>query len=339
MKYRHIIAALALTSVVAPTAVEAKIKSSDVRKAYLKGKKKSHYGRSDINSDIRCMILYTVWAGMNSGSYDINLAYAHGELGYGYTQYQFHHYGNKFVTEYANGDAWRGIFMSVSQDFASRDMAKDKEVKNMVEEIGRCAVPHGKVEMHPEGLVRAEHFLNAITNQPYEQSYPVWARDRKAWDSYATAMMNGQFVRAVDIASRSLDSGDTSTFDDQEYMVAIDAAVTTGKADQIPQQQFVRAAGRVPARYAGYAGQNAADYRPQMELVKASATSGLMSSSSAASNQARSSAERNARDRCTNAGGKVLRVNSVPTNSFKATDTTWRATYEATAQCQFPPKR
>ncbi|MEM1132059.1 MAG: hypothetical protein AAGH53_03910 [Pseudomonadota bacterium] len=339
MKFHHIIAALTLAAVVVPSAVEAKIKSSDVRKAYLKGKKKSHYGHSDIESDIRCLILYTVWAGMNSGTYDINLAYAHGELGYGYTQYQFHHYGNKFVTDYANGNAWRQIFMSVSQDFSSRNMEKDKEVKNMVEEIGRCAVPHGKVVMHPDGLVRAEHFLNAISNQPYQQTYPVWAKDRKAWDSYATAMMNGQFVRAVDIASRSLDGGDNSTFDDQEYMAAIDAAVTTGKANQIPQAQFVRAAGRVPERYAGYAGQDAADYRPQVELVKASATSGLMPSASAASNQARGSAERIARDRCRDAGGKVLRVNSVPTNSRKATDTTWRSTYQATAQCQFPSRR
>ena len=54
--------------------------------------------------------------------------------------------------------------------------------------------------------------------------------------------------------------------------------------------------------------------------------------------RARTDAENDAKYKCELAKGKVVRVSSVPVESYQATDTTVRSTYEATAQCQFPPK-
>jgi|GEM_PF-2697620 len=73
----------------------------------------------------------------------------------------------------------------------------------------------------------------------------------------------------------------------------------------------------------------------QVITITRSGTSGMASSSSSASSQARRSAEGAARTACQNQGGRVLGIRSRPQGAAsRVTDTTYRASYSATARCR-----
>ena len=184
-------------------------------------------------------------------------------------------------------------------------------------------------------LGRAETFLQRVSNQPYQDAYPEWVKNRQAWDNYGTQMRKGNVLGASEIVVANMDSGDTSTFHENEYLAAVEALVDLGQPEKLAQSAYKRAAFMKPEKFATLAGYDPADFRPQFVPYKASSS---RLGSMAAGTAARNTAESLVRDKCERAGGKVYRVNSVPTESYKATETTWRTTYEATAQCEFPPK-
>jgi hypothetical protein len=84
----------------------------------------------------------------------------------------------------------------------------------------------------------------------------------------------------------------------------------------------------------GFAG-SASGGGSQVITITRSGTSGMASSSSSASSQARRSAEGAARTACQNQGGRVLGIRSRPQGAAsRVTDTTYRASYSATARCR-----
>lgn len=316
---------------------EASVSTSDMEKSYLKGKKQSLYGRSNLYSDLYCLYAHTIWANTIL-TYRKNLALAHGELGYGYIQLQYHHYALKAINQHMANPAYRTTMLPIIDGFEKRNFNKDKELKKFAEELGRCAVPHAKVKHSGTILVRAENFWNKLANQPYKQKYPKWVKDKQAWNSYASALMLGDFVKAANLADSLISNGDSSTLSDKEYLVAVDGALATGKTSQLTRTRLMRAAKLNPDKFARLVGMNPSDFKPKVEFVEASASSSLAGSMGAADNQARNQAEAAARRQCQNAGGKVLRVSSTPTGSYKATETSYRASATATAQCEFKPK-
>ncbi|MEM1132183.1 MAG: hypothetical protein AAGH53_04540 [Pseudomonadota bacterium] len=68
--------------------------------------------------------------------------------------------------------------------------------------------------------------------------------------------------------------------------------------------------------------------------ITRSGSSGLLGSSTAASQAARSSALNAARSACQSQGGSVMSSNSVPGTTRKATDTTYRGSATATVRCR-----
>ena len=85
----------------------------------------------------------------------------------------------------------------------------------------------------------------------------------------------------------------------------------------------------------GTGGSNASGGGSQVITITRSGSSGMASSSSSASSQARRSAEGAARTACQNQGGRVLGIRSRPQGAAsRVTDTTYRASYSATARCR-----
>ncbi|NQX93844.1 MAG: hypothetical protein HRT64_02785 [Erythrobacter sp.] len=327
------IAAAAGAAVLAVPA-HAQIKTNELEKAYLKGKKNSRVGQQTMREELRCFIHYTVLAGMATG-YPINLAKAHGELGYGYASMQFNHYALRWSQHSQGSPGYRETFLSVLDEVEGRNYEKKKELKRFGTEIGQCAIPINRLVMTSTELGRAETLLQRVGNQPYQDAYPEWVKNRQAWDNYGTQMRKGNVLGASEIVVANMDSGDTSTFHENEYLAAVEALVDLGQPEKLAQSAYKRAAFMKPEKFATLAGYDPADFRPQFVPYKASSS---RLGSMAAGTAARNTAESLVRDKCERAGGKVYRVNSVPTESYKATETTWRTTYEATAQCEFPPK-
>ncbi len=318
-----------------PSPALADVKSHELARAYEKGKKNSLVGKASMRDELRCFFHSIVWSRLGA-TYDINPAVITGELSYGYMQLQFNHYALRW-SQYSQTQpqAYRTTWLAVIDKQETRKWEKEKEQKKLAEELGQCAVPLDQLSLTDTELGRAETFLERLTNQPYDNAYPKWVKNRSAWDSYASAWRNGQVLKAAQIAIQTYDGGDTSTFADSEYFVAVNALVEIGSTDLLPSEAYRRAAFMNPERFAVIAGYDPADFRPTIELFKSSSS---RLGSQAAGTAARNTAESLARDKCRNAGGKVFRVNSVPTESYKATETSWRTTYEATVQCEFPPK-
>jgi len=85
----------------------------------------------------------------------------------------------------------------------------------------------------------------------------------------------------------------------------------------------------------GNTGSSGAGGSGQVITITRSGTSGLASSSSSASSQARRSAEGAARTACQNQGGHVVNIRSRPQGAAsRVTDTSYRASYTATATCR-----
>jgi hypothetical protein len=327
-------ASAALFAAGAAAPAQAQIKSDEMERAYLKGKKNAHFGQSTMREELRCFFHYTVWP-LVVATYDKNLAVAHGELSYGYSQLMFHHYAVRWSQHAQGSPGFTETWLAVIDVQEKRNFEKKKELRKLGTELGECAVPLNRVSLPAQDQGRAETYLFRLTDQPYQNEYPKWAKNRQAWDDYATAWRTGNVARAAQITINTHQSGDTSTFHDNEYLVAVKALVAIGETGVLPASAYQRAAFMEPETFAQLAGYDVADFRPRMEPF--TATSSRLGSMSAGT-AARNTAENLAREKCRNAGGKVFRVNSVPTESYKATETTWRTTYEATAQCEFPPK-
>lgn len=327
------IAATAGAAVLAAPA-QAQIKTNELEKAYLKGKKKSRVGQQSMREELTCFMHYNALA-MLGVTYDQNLSAAHGELGYGYASMQFNHYALRWSTHSQGSPGYRETWLSVIDELESRNYEKKKQLKKLGEELGQCAVPINQIALTDTELGRVETFLQRVAKQPHQNNYPKWVKDRRAWENYAAQMRKGNVQGASEVMIANMDGGDTSTFHENEYLAAVETLVDLRMADRLPQSAYKRAAFMKPEKFATLAGYDPADFRPQYVPYKASSSRlGTM----AAGTAARNTAENLARSKCENAGGKVLRVNSVPTESAKVTDTSWRTTYEATAQCEFPPK-
>ncbi|MEO1046163.1 MAG: hypothetical protein AAFX04_12045 [Pseudomonadota bacterium] len=101
-----------------------------------------------------------------------------------------------------------------------------------------------------------------------------------------------------------------------------------GGAYDTPQSRAVAGASRsASGRQSGSSGSS-------VFTITRSGTSGLLRSSSAASQAARSAALNSARSACQSQGGRVISSNSVPKTTRKATDTTYRGTATATVRCR-----
>lgn len=326
--------AAAASAAILATPAQAQIKSGELEKAYLKGKKKSRVGQQSMREELTCFMHYNALATLGV-SYDKNLSAAHGELGYGYASMQFNHYALRWSTHSQGSPGYRETWLSVIDELESRNYERKKQLKKLGEELGQCAVPINRIALTDTELGRVETFLQRVAKQPHENKYPNWVRDRRAWDNYAAQMRKGNVLGASEVMVANMDSGDTSTFHQNDYLAAVETLVDLGMADRLPQSAYKRAAFMKPEKFATLAGYDPADFRPQYVPYKASSS---RLGSMAAGTAARNTAENLARTKCENAGGKVYRVNSVPTENAKVTETSWRTTYEATAQCEFPPK-
>lgn len=316
------------------TPAKADIKSGELERAYNKGKKKSFFGKATMRDELTCFFLYSVWSNVNA-TYHMNLAIADGELAYGFTQIQFNHYALRWSHHSQNSPGFKEAFLSVLDQYENLNFEKEKNQKLLGRLMGQCMVPLGRISIAANDLGRADTFLMRVASQPFKNEYPPYIKNRQAWDAHAAAWRKGDVVEATQIILRSMDGGDTKTFHENEYLVAVKAVTQNGMADKLPTSAYTRAAYMEPETFASLAGYDPADFRPQIVPYKASSS---RLGSMAAGTAARNTAESLARDKCERAGGKVFRVNSVPTESYKATETSWRTTYEATAQCQFPPK-
>lgn len=322
-------AATSAALLAAPTPAMADIKSDELGRAYEKGKKDSLFGKMNMRQELSCFQLYALWATVAS-QYDINLGVAHGELGYGYAQIQFGHYAVRW-SEHAQGSpGYKETFLDVIESYSGIDFEKEKEQKKLASAVGQCAVPLNRIRFPGRDLGRAETFLMRLTNQPYEENYPKYVKDKAAWDQHAAAWRKGDVVSAAKIALNSLDSGDKSTFEPNEYLTALSALVDNGMADRLPASAYGRAAYMQPDKFAALAGMDPADFKPRIVNI----TSSLTGAGGGMALQYR--AEGMARTKCQNQGGRSVRVTSRITANSSSTNGS--ATYEATSQCEFEPK-
>ncbi len=324
-----IAAATSAAVLAAPTPAMADIKSGELGRAYQKGKKDSLFGTMSMRDELRCFQHWTVMATLGA-TYDINIAAADGELGYGFSQIQFGHYALRW-SEHAQGSpGYRETFLEVIDEVGSVDYEKEKNQKRLATALGQCAVPLDRIRFPGQDLGRAETFLQRVTNQPFEDNYPKYVKDKAAWDAHAAAWRKGDVVAAAKISLAALDGGDEKTFHVNEYMTAVTAIVDNGMADRLPASAYGRAAYRNPDKFAALAGMDPADFKPRIVNIGASLTAkggGL-----AVQNRA----EGMARTKCQRQGGRSVRVTSRITQNSSGSD--GFTTYEATAQCEFPAR-
>lgn len=315
----------------------ADVKTGELNRAYLKGKSNSKFGKQTMYDELMCFQLYNVWSKLTV-SYTKNLAMVNGELSNGYSQLQFYHYALRWANHVqAKGNNYDAIWLGIADEIEQTNWLKEKNQKKLGRMLGECVVPLNRVSTIPASSDqgRADSWFERNFNQPYKEVYPKWAKDKKAWDTYSAAWRAGNPLIAARTVIANFDKGDKKTFHDNEYLVAVEAVVDIGGADQLPQSAYMRAAYLNPDKFAQLAGYNPADFKPEIRMIKGR---GSYLGASSASGRARSAAENDAKYKCELAKGKVVRVSSVPVESYKATETTWRSTYEATAQCEFPPK-
>nr|GGH93180.1 hypothetical protein GCM10011355_04410 [Aquisalinus luteolus] len=173
--------------------------------------------------------------------------------------------------------------------------------------------PHPTAQTVPNGTMRyiassSENLVPATVDQYNLFSNPALVIDRRERPRYtgARAPMGGR-----------PENGITTIWED--YQKGMRPAGNTGP-------------GSVPAPSTSGASSAA---QPNIVTITRSATSGLTASASSASSQARSAAEGAARTACQNQGGTVVGLTSRPDGAAqKVTDTTYRASYSATARCR-----
>lgn len=322
-------AAIGAALLAAPAPAMADIKSGELGRAYQKGKKDSLFGKMSMRDELKCFQLYNIWA-LLGATYDLNLGVADGELGYGHTQIQFGHYALRWSAHAQGSPGYKETFLEVINAYSGVDFEKEKEQKRLATEIGQCAVPLDRIKLPGQDLGRAETFLMRVTNQPYEENYPKYVKDKAAWDAHAAAWRKGDVVSAAKIALASLDGGDEKTLHPNEYLTAVTAIVDNGMADRLPASAYGRAAYRNPDKFARLAGMDPADFKPRIVNI----TSSLTGAGGGLAVQYR--AEGMARTKCQNQGGRSVRVTSRITSSSSGPGGS--TTYEATAQCEFPPR-
>lgn len=332
---KHVLLTIAATAaaalLISPAPALADIKSGELGRAYQKGKEDSLVGKMSMRDELNCFHLYTIWAVLTA-QYHKNLGVADGELGYGFTQIQFGHYAVRW-SEHAQGSpGFKDTFTTLVKANSAVDYQKEKNMKRIATALGQCAVPLDRIRFPANDLGRADSFMMRVANQPYEENYPDYVNDRRVWDAHAAAWRKGDVITAAQIALASLDSGDEDTVHPNEYLTAVTAVVDNGMADRLPASAYGRAAYRNPEKFARLAGMNPADFKPRVVNVNASATAkggGL-----AVQNRA----EGMARTKCQRQGGRAVRVTSRVSQSSISPVSGGYSTYEATAQCEFPPR-
>ncbi len=221
---------------------------ADLASAYAEGKAESLAGRMGMKEELRCLHAHVIWSGL-SMSYAQNPAVAAGELGYGYTQFQFHYYGTIALIRHLTTPAYKAPLGEILAEFQKRNLDDDGEITKLVRELGQCAQPPASIKFGGMLLPRAEHFWDAVTRQAYTPAYPGYAKDSEAWKAYAIAMASVDFVSAANVAFRSRHAGDAETFDINELLVAVDGAVALGQAGKLDRAVLLEAARANPGRY------------------------------------------------------------------------------------------
>jgi hypothetical protein len=248
---RLFIVLMAMSSFLASRA--SAVSPADLAGAYAQGKANSLVGRMGMKEELRCLHAHVIWSGLVM-SYAQNPAVAAGELGYGYTQFQFHYYGTIALSRHLTTPAYKSPLGEILGEFQQRNLDDDGEVTKLVWELGQCAQPPASIKFGGMLLPRAEHFWDAVTRKAYTPAYPGYAKDSEAWKAHAIAMASVDFVAAANTVFRSRQGGDTQTFDVNELLVAVDAAAALGQADKLDRAVLMEAARADPSRFSRLVG-------------------------------------------------------------------------------------
>lgn len=322
-------AALAATADFAAAQTDPELEAAALR--FERSKPLNPEGQTRRDGRIACMVHWLGWANWAAFSEE-NLALYNPEISYAFATEQFNIYYGRVVRQDNNQDYLGDRLTEALEGFYAR-LEGDVDLDAWARDIGRCYVRMDVRQPPDDGGVDPRAVFANLTGT--EQNTQLLFDLSGNYALFADAMSIGSYAMAADIAFAEINQNGYATIPQAELEAVAWAALNTGEGHLMSEplrrslaesdpQTF-----RVLMNLPGGASASSA----QFGQMSATATSGLHSSASAASNDARSRATVMVNDRCEAIGGRPTRTNAGGAPARQVGDNRWRATSTATTVC------
>ena len=287
-------------------------------------------GRTRRSGRIECMVHWMGWANWAAFAEE-NLALYNPEISYAFATEQFNIYYGRVVAQ-DMGEAYLDAQLNEALAGFYARLEGEMDLDDFAREIGRCYVRSDVRQAPADGAADPRQVFASLTGT---EPNPDLLFDRSGnYSLFADAMSVGSYALAADIAFAEITQNGHATLPQAELEAAARAALVTGEAHLLsgPLRRSLAEARPREFRILMNLGGGQAS-AAQFGSMSATATSGLHSSASAASNDARRRATVMVNDRCERIGGRPTRTNGGGAPAQQVGDNSWRATATATTVC------
>lgn len=327
---------LILAGLSSPALAQSDTRMQAASTAFERAKPRSAQGQTRRNGRIECLVYWMGWAKFASLN-DENIALYNPEFGFAFATEQFNvYYGRVFAQDWE----WSGLDAKINEgvnEFINRMNATPMDMDAFARDIGRCYV-RVDVREHPDnGPIDPLSIFATVTGTQYDDTL-FFNRSGNAYVQFAGNVGVGSYAQAANIAYNEIQRNGYRTITEGELKTVASAALTTGEAHLMSanlREQLAEAYPRELGILTRLPGGGGSSSSAQFGEMRATATSGLMGSATAASSDASRRATVMVNDRCRAIGGAPVSTRTVPDGPTRqATSATYRATATAITRCE-----